>query len=99
MNATIDQLYKIYQDHPSICTDTRKLQAGDLFFALHGERFDGNRFAVKALENGAAYAVVDDPQLADQPGMLLVEDTLRSLQDLARHHRRQLEIPIIALTG
>lgn len=68
-------------------------------FALRGERFDGNRFAVKALENGAAYAVVDDSQLADLPGMLMVEDTLKSLQELARHHRRQLEIPIIALTG
>ena len=99
MDATIDQLYNIYRDHPSVCTDTRKIQAGDLFFALRGERFNGNLFAEKALEMGAAYAVVDDPQLPDHPNLLLVEDTLKTLQDLARHHRRQLEIPIIALTG
>ncbi len=99
MNTTIDQLYEIYQNHPSICTDTRSLQAGDLFFALRGDRFDGNRFAKAALNTGAAFAVVDDVQLVGQEKMIYVEDTLQCLQDLARHHRRQLDIPIIALTG
>ena len=57
---SIDNLYQIYLKHPSVCTDTRKIQKGDLFFALKGEHFNGNQFAVQALENGAAYAIVDE---------------------------------------
>jgi UDP-N-acetylmuramoyl-tripeptide--D-alanyl-D-alanine ligase len=97
--TTTTTLYDIYTKHPVISTDTRKITPGSLFFALKGDKFDANTFARKAVEAGAAYAVIDNPEykLGDQ--YLLVEDVLTTLQDLARHHRRQLGIPVIGLTG
>ena len=83
----------------SISTDTRNLPAGCVFFALHGEHFDGNKFAKQALEQGAILAVIDNPEYALPEGTLLVKDTLRALQDLARAWRRELGLPIIAITG
>ena len=83
----------------SISTDTRNLPAGCVFFALHGEHFDGNKFAKQALEQGATLAVIDNPEYALPKGTLLVKDTLRALQDLARAWRRELGLPIIAITG
>ena len=83
----------------SISTDTRNLPAGCVFFALHGEHFDGNKFAKLALEQGATLAVIDNPEYALPEGTLLVKDTLRALQDLARAWRRELGLPIIAITG
>ena len=83
----------------SISTDTRNLPAGCVFFALHGEHFDGNKFAKQALEQGATLAVIDNPKYALPEGTLLVKDTLRALQDLARAWRRELGLPIIAITG
>ena len=80
-------------------TDTRNLPAGCVFFALHGERFDGNKFAKQALESGAALAVIDNPEDALPEGTLLVEDTLLALQELARAWRRELGLPIIGITG
>jgi UDP-N-acetylmuramoyl-tripeptide--D-alanyl-D-alanine ligase len=97
--VSTDQLYAHFQQHPNVCTDTRQISAGCLFFALKGEKFDGNGFAAQALAAGAAYAVVDDPALAGQSKMLLVPDVLRALQDLARHHRRQFEIPVLGIGG
>jgi UDP-N-acetylmuramoyl-tripeptide--D-alanyl-D-alanine ligase len=94
----IAQIYSIYIKHPVICTDTRKLIPGSLFLALKGENFDGNRFASEALDKGAAYAVVSDRNL-DGDKFIYVQDTLATLQDLARHHRRQYNIPFIAITG
>ena len=82
-----------------VSTDTRNLPAGCVFFALHGERFDGNQFAQQALNSGAALAVIDNPAYALPEGTLLVEDTLLALQDLARAWRRELGLPIIAITG
>ena len=82
-----------------VSTDTRNLHAGCVFFALHGERFDGNQFAQQALNNGASLAVIDNPAYALPEGTLLVEDTLQALQDLAREWRRELGLPIIAITG
>ncbi|QEM13580.1 UDP-N-acetylmuramoyl-tripeptide--D-alanyl-D-alanine ligase [Mucilaginibacter rubeus] len=97
--TTTTQLYDIYLKHPVISTDTRKIIPGSLFFALKGDKFDANTFAQKAVEAGAAYAVIDNPdyQLGEQ--YLLVDDVLTTLQDLARHHRRQLGIPVVGLTG
>ena len=108
----------LIKDKDSLCvsTDTRNLPAGCVFFALHGERFDGNKFALQALEQGASLAVIDDPEVylhaqrssspqgdlqgaADRPRLLLVEDTLLALQDLARAWRRELGLPIIGITG
>ena len=80
-------------------TDTRNLPAGCVFFALHGEHFDGNKFAKQALEQGAAWAVIDNPEYALPEGTLLVPNTLLALQDLARAWRRELGLPIIGITG
>src|SRR5258708_4548965 len=103
---TIDELYQIYLRHPSIQTDTRKLRQGDLFFALKGPNFNGNAFAIQALEQGAAYAVIDEAPTGDNmppphhsERLILVEDALSTLQELALHHRRQFNIPFIAITG
>ena len=91
----------LIKDKDSLCvsTDTRNLPAGCMFFALHGERFDGNKFAKQALEQGASLAVIDNPEYALPEGTLLVEDTLLALQDLARAWRRELGLPIIGITG
>ena len=91
----------LIKDKESLCvsTDTRTLPAGCVFFALHGERFDGNKFAKQALEQGAALAVIDNPEYALPECTLLVEDTLLALQDLARAWRRELGLPIIGITG
>ena len=83
----------------SVSTDTRNLPAGCVFFALHGERFDGNKFAKQALESGASLAVIDNPEYALPDGTLLVPNTLLALQDLARAWRRELGLPIIGITG
>ncbi|GAB3005633.1 UDP-N-acetylmuramoyl-tripeptide--D-alanyl-D-alanine ligase [Niabella terrae] len=95
----IKDIYRVYQQHPSVQTDTRKLQPGDLFFALKGPNFNGNLFARQALDAGAAYAIIDDAAYAIPEKTILVEDTLQTLQQLARHHRRQFRIPFIAVTG
>lgn len=92
-------LYQLYQQHPSVQTDTRKLQPGDLFFALKGPHFNGNAFARQALESGAAYAIIDEAQFAIAGKTILVPDVLAALQGLAHHHRQQLNIPFLAITG
>lgn len=96
---TIPELYKIYQQYPSVQTDTRALQSGDLYFALKGPNFNGNNFAQTALDAGAAYAIVDEPPAVPNERILLVEDVLSTLQQLAKHHREQFNIPFIAITG
>ncbi|MEM6316344.1 MAG: UDP-N-acetylmuramoyl-tripeptide--D-alanyl-D-alanine ligase [Bacteroidota bacterium] len=96
---TIPELYDLFLTHPTVCTDTRKIEKDCLFFALKGANFDGNSFAEKALELGAAYAVVDATDLPDNSKFIVVEDVLSTLQKLANHHRLQFEIPIIAITG
>lgn len=95
----IPALYRLYEDYPSVQTDTRKIQAGDIYFALSGPNFDGNTFAAEALAKGAAYAVVDKEEYAISDRCILVTDTLLALQQLARHHRQQFNIPFIAITG
>jgi UDP-N-acetylmuramoyl-tripeptide--D-alanyl-D-alanine ligase len=92
------ELYQIYLSSRQVQIDSRLCQTGDLFFALRGER-DGHAFVEKALANGAAYAVVDDPVMNDNPQCLWVRDSLTALQDLARHHRRMLNPLVFALTG
>lgn len=107
----IELIYEIYQQYPSIQTDTRKLKEGDIYVALKGPNFNGNEFALRALDAGAAYAIVDEmPNESElivaelsEPGikerLLLVDDALTTLQQLAKHHRQQLDIPFIAITG
>lgn len=95
---TIEQLYQLYLQHPVVSTDTRNLPTGCIFFALKGANFDGNFFATKAIEAGAACAVVDDPDLKGDH-LFLVPNVLEALQQLALFHRRHFEIPIIAIGG
>ena len=95
----IEALYKIYLSHPSIITDTRKLKQGDLYFALKGPNFNGNVFAQQALNNGAAYAIIDEEAYVTSEKTVLVPDALKTLQALATHHRQQFNIPFIAITG
>ncbi len=94
----ISALYQLYLQHPYIQTDTRKLQPGDIYWALKGPNFNGNLFAEKALEMGAAYAIVDEP-VATHPRIIQVDECLSALQALAKHHREQFQIPFIAITG
>lgn len=96
---TTEQLYELYLQHPSVQTDTRKLKQGDIFFALSGPNFNGNDFALKAIESGAAYAVVD-VEIPNENGRILkVDNVLESIQLLAKMHREQFDIPFIAITG
>ena len=100
--TSITSLYEIFKLHSQVQTDTRKLQKGDLYFALKGPNFNGNEFAVQALEQGAAYSIVDENINASaslQERIILVEDVLTSLQALAKYHRQQFTIPFIAITG
>lgn len=96
--TSIDQIYQIFLEHPVVCTDSRALSPGCLFFALRGANFDGNQYAIQALEQGAAYAVVDNPELQGDR-FLQVPDTLKALQQLGAKHRMHFDIPIIAIGG
>ena len=100
-NLQIEEIYELYTQTSGVCTDTRNILSGGMFFALKGETFNGNAFAVAAIQGGAAYAVVDEPKVeaADQEHIILVEDVLVALQQMARHHRKQFRIPVVALTG
>ena len=98
----IKELYKLYQQHPCITTDSRNCPEGSIFLALKGESFNGNQFALQALEKGCAYAIVDEaPSNLPQKGkaIIKVEDCLQTFKDLAREHRRQFDIPVIGITG
>ncbi len=95
----IKQLYQLYQQHPCITTDSRDCPQGSIFLALKGGSFDGNKFASQALEKGCAYAIVDEKEVAVDSRYILVEDCLQTYKDLAREHRRQFNIPVIAITG
>ena len=97
----IDTLYRIFLQSSGVTTDSRRCPAGSLFFALKGDTFDGNAFAAKALESGCAYAVIDNPdyRVAGDGRYVQVDDCLRTLQRLARHHRRTLGTRIIGITG
>jgi len=95
----IEQLYDLFKKHPLICTDTRKILPGSIFFCLKGENFDGNSFALKALEAGATYAVTDDKNCPSDSRLLLVDNALFALQQLASLHRKHFQIPVVAITG
>ena len=97
----IKALYKLYQQHPCITTDSRDCPQGSIFLALKGESFDGNKFAVQALEKGCSYAIVDDASVIPDGDdrLILVENCLQTFKDLAREHRRQFDIPVIGITG
>lgn len=97
----IKTLYRCFEQSSGVTTDTRQCKEGMMFFALRGENFDGNAYAAKALELGCSYVVIDNPHynVEGDERVLLVDDVLTTLQQLARHHRRQLGTPIIGITG
>ena len=99
----IKELYRLYQQHPCITTDSRDCPEGSIFLALKGETFDGNKFAIAALEKGCAYAIVDNAQCTHnaqyKERLILVDDCLQTFKALAREHRRQFDIPVIGITG
>ena len=99
-------LYELYKQHPCITTDSRNCPEGSIFIALKGDNFNGNKFAIQALEKGCAYAIVDEDidEISSHPSSLTshlirVDDSLQALKDIAREHRRQFDIPVIAITG
>jgi len=94
-----DTIYNLFKQFPSIQTDTRFLKKDEIFFALKGPNFNGNQFAAKAIELGAAAVVVDEETGIKDPKIILVENALNALQELALHHRKQFNIPFIAITG
>jgi UDP-N-acetylmuramoyl-tripeptide--D-alanyl-D-alanine ligase len=96
----IEEIYQCYLQCTSVNTDTRKIEANSLFIALKGENFDANTFAEEALAKGALFVIIDDKKyFTDKDKMILVSDSLKTLQELAKFHREQLGLPIIALTG
>jgi len=94
-----EDFYTTYLQYPQICTDSRRVKPGCLYFSLRGDHFNGNLFAADALEQGSALAIVDDPSIVKDDRYILVPDVLSFLQELASYHRTQLKIPVIALTG
>ena len=99
-NKTLNKIYSVFKNSSGISTDSRILKKNSIFFALKGPSFNGNNFAREALEKGAILSVVDDKNLEGKSDKIIyVNDTLSELQDLARYHRKKLNIPFIGLTG
>jgi UDP-N-acetylmuramoyl-tripeptide--D-alanyl-D-alanine ligase len=97
---SIEQLYSYYlQANQQVCTDTRKLIKAGIFFALKGDKFNANTFAAQAIEEACAFAIVDEEQYANGQTILVVQDVLKALQQLANHHRNQFKIQFIGITG
>ena len=98
--TTVEYIYQLFlKCHQKITTDTRKLETGSIFFALKGDNFNANSFAKNAIDGGCFYAIVDEESMANAQTILYVKDVLETLQQLAKHHRSQLKIPIIGITG
>ena len=95
----IKELYSHYLKNPSISTDSRNIKPGDIFFALKGDNFDGNNFVFQAIEQGASLVVCDNKQIEKGDKILLCENSLTMLQNLATYHRKQLKTTIIGISG
>jgi UDP-N-acetylmuramoyl-tripeptide--D-alanyl-D-alanine ligase len=95
----MEQLYEFFKETSGICTDTRNIEKDSFFVALKGANFNGNKFALNALEQGAKYAIVDESEYANNPRIFLVNNCLVFIQNLANYHRLQFDIPIIGITG
>jgi UDP-N-acetylmuramoyl-tripeptide--D-alanyl-D-alanine ligase len=94
-----EYIYQKYNETKKVSTDTRQITPGSIFFALKGDKFNANEFAAQALEKGASFVVIDEEKFKKDERYILVANVLEALQDLARHHRNQLKIPVIGLTG
>ena len=99
MPTSIENLYKLFCQHPVICTDSRNIKPDSIFFALKGENFNGNEFAESALKEGAEYAVIDEENFNKSNRFILVENVLETLQKLAVYHRGKINLPVIGITG
>src|SRR6478609_9324452 len=99
MTSSIESIYLKYSESGKVSTDTRQITPGSVFFALKGPNFNANEFAHEALNKGASYAIVDEERFVTDQRILLVDDGLTALQDLARYHRSKLKIPFVGLTG
>ncbi len=99
LQCAMEKLYSLFKKSSGVCTDTRKIEKNSLYVSLKGANFNGNTFAEKALELGALYAIVDEPKYQTHENIFLVNDCLKFLQELGRHHRRQFTIPVIGITG
>jgi UDP-N-acetylmuramoyl-tripeptide--D-alanyl-D-alanine ligase len=101
MSHVIDKIYQYFTDtcKGQICTDTRKINPGSLFLALKGENFDGNRFVADALQQGCLGAITSDSSFINNPNVFYVDDTLKTLQDLAHYHRKKFSFPVIGIGG
>ncbi|MEM9686425.1 MAG: Mur ligase family protein, partial [Bacteroidota bacterium] len=95
----IKTLHSLFLQAKKVTTDSRHIERNSMFFALKGEHFNGNNFAEEALNKGASYAVIDEKKYKTDNRMILVDDVLKTLQDLAGYHRKKLNIPILSLTG
>ena len=95
----LKSIYELYRQFPNICTDTREIIPNSIFFCLKGESFDGNAFAMTAIEKGAAFVVTENFDLENHPQCICVDDALSVLQQLSLFHRRQCSIPVIGITG
>jgi len=97
--TTITNIYQKFNSCTGFTTDTRKIEQGQMFFCLKGANFNGNKFAAEALKKGAKYVVIDEEEYQSDERMILVDDVLKCMQNLANHHRKQFDIPIIGITG
>jgi len=95
----IKEIYALFQQHSTICIDSRKITNGAMFISLRGENFNGNKYALKAIQGGCSYAIVDEEEYDVHQNTILVNNALKTLQDLATYHRKQVNIPLIGITG
>lgn len=95
----IKELYQLFINSSGVCTDTRQIKENCLFFALKGDNFNGNKFATDAIQNGASFSIIDDEEFHISDKTILVDNVLSTLQKLSNHHRKQLTIPFIGITG
>ena len=95
----IKEIYSLFLEYSTICTDSRKITKGAMFISLKGENFNGNKYALKAIQDGCSYAIVDEKEYDVHQNTILVKNALKTLQDLATYHRSQLNIPVIGITG
>ena len=99
MKNTVSELYKLFTEFPKVSIDTRKEIKDSIFFALKGENFNGNKFAETAIKKGAAYAIIDKEKYKINDKYILVDDVLKTLQELAKYYREQFNITVIGITG
>ena len=95
----IQEIYALFKQHSTICTDSRKIKKGAIFISLRGENYNGNKYALKAIQDGCSYAIIDEKEYNINQNTILVNNALKTLQHLATYHRSQLNIPVIGITG